>query len=408
MILVIGWSRLYDPFAGDQALFLIGAEKLQAGGVLYRDFWDIKQPGIFAFFLAGGRIFGFNQIGEHAADLGWQLAFAAALAFGLRTCLTKQRFVIAFAPLAVIGSYYAGSSSWHLLQVEELVGLPLFCSTWLLVEAFRRSSKRLAIASGVFGGVALAFKLIFIVILVALISAVIFSVGANVSRDALRSIATYWFVGLLIPVAVVVGYTVMHATESTTLNTTFAIPIEVLYSVEMHAPVARLADSAIRFLLYFRGLILLGLIGLFSVDRTSAQATMWRLICIAWIVADAIVIAIQISSWWQYHFLLLIPPVGILATFGLAFLIRTGLASAKGALVALAGSAASFRMSRSRYRKARSEPSCVSATSGRFNPRAPCNVTASVPTANMRTLSTTPPGRNGEPEVPASTCSAIR
>jgi len=117
---------------------------LHAGGVLYRDFWDIKQPGIFAFFLLGGLLFGFNQIGEHAADLIWQLAFAGALVLVLRECFSKQRFVAAFAPIAVVGAYYAGSSSWHLLQVEELVGLPLFAVRTCLLKRFvsRRSALR--------------------------------------------------------------------------------------------------------------------------------------------------------------------------------------------------------------------------------------------------------------------------
>lgn len=248
----------------------------------------------------------------------------------------KQRFVGAFAPIAVVGAYYSGSSSWHLLQVEELVGLPLFCCTWLLIEALRKPAKRLAIASGVFAGIVLSFKLVLIVILVGLVVAVIFAMRATISRDVLRAAIGHWFIGILIPIAVVVGYAALHSTEAATLRTTFLIPIQVLFSIEMHAPIARLTDSSLRFLLYFRGLILLGLIGLFSVDRECAQAKIWRLVCIAWVVSDVIVIAIQISSWWQYHFLLLIPPVGILATLGLASIIRNGLASYKRAFVSLA------------------------------------------------------------------------
>ena len=122
----------------------------------------------------------------------------------------------------------------------------------------------------------------------------------------------------------------------TTFKTTFVIPIQVLYTAEMHAPVARLADSTTRFLLYFRGLILLALIGLFGVKRASAEARMWRLICIVWITCDAIVIAIQISSWWQYHFLLLIPPIGILATLGLALIVRNLFVSYRRAIASLA------------------------------------------------------------------------
>ena len=338
-IVAIGWSRCYDPFSGDQALFLIGADKLHAGGVMYRDFWDIKQPGVFLFFLLGGGIFGFDQIGEHAADLVWQLAFAAVLVFALRACFARQQFVAAFAPIAVIGAYYAGSSSWHLMQVEELVGLPLFCCAWLLVEALRTSSRKLAIASGVCGGIALVFKLIFLVILGGLVLAALVAARATVSKNAMRGTLASLLAGILLPVSVVVAYTIVHATEATTFDTTFVVPIQVFFTTEMHAPLARLADSAVRFVLYFRGLILLGLIGLFAAGRISSQAKTWRLVCIAWIVGDVIVIAIQISSWWQYHFLLLIPPFGILATFGLAYLVNNGLAGLKGAVASLVAAA---------------------------------------------------------------------
>jgi len=336
ILALIGWSRCYDPLVGDQALFLIGAEKLAAGGVLYRDFWDIKQPGVFAFFLAGGRLFGFDQIGEHAADLVWQLAFAAALVAGLRGCFGRERIVLAFAPLAVIGSYYAGSSSWHLLQVEELVGLPLFGCAALLLAAIRRSSARLALASGLCAAAVLAFKLLFAIIVLALVAATLATTRAALTRRSLRQLASPWLAGILLPVAGFTAYAVAHAATGTTLRTTFVIPVEVLLTAEMHAPAARLADSAMRFLLYFRGLIFLGLIGLVTADRTSARALAWRAIAAAWIVADGVVIAIQLSSWWQYHFLLLVPPVGILASFGLAFLIRLGRASVPKAIAALA------------------------------------------------------------------------
>ena len=333
---LIGWSRVYDPLVGDQALFLIGAEKLAAGGVLYRDFWDIKQPGVFTFFLAGGRLFGFDQIGEHAADLAWQLAFAGTLVFALRRCFGREAIPLAFVPLAVVGSYYAGSSSWHLLQVEELVGLPLFACTALALAAIRRTSPRLAFASGLCAAAALAFKLLFVIVVLALVGAAVATARAALVRRALAPLALAWLAGLLLPAAIFACYAVAHATVATTLRTTFVIPVQVLLTTEMHAPASRLADSAMRFLLYFRGAIALAAIGFFGVGRTSERARAWRTICGAWIAADGCVIAIQLSSWWQYHFLLLIPPVGILAAFGVAFLVRLGRASVARAAVALA------------------------------------------------------------------------
>ena len=44
---LMGILCLPIPFMGDQVIHVLGAMKMDAGGVLYRDFWDLKQPGIF-------------------------------------------------------------------------------------------------------------------------------------------------------------------------------------------------------------------------------------------------------------------------------------------------------------------------------------------------------------------------
>ena len=45
-VVVVGAVDLIAPTLGDQALYRTYANKLAAGGVLYGDVWDIKQPGI--------------------------------------------------------------------------------------------------------------------------------------------------------------------------------------------------------------------------------------------------------------------------------------------------------------------------------------------------------------------------
>ncbi|MBW4451485.1 MAG: hypothetical protein KME55_01730 [Nostoc indistinguendum CM1-VF10] len=57
-IILIGFVHLPFPFDGDQAFFRLGALEMQQGKVLYRDFWDIKQPGIFCFYFLAGTLFG--------------------------------------------------------------------------------------------------------------------------------------------------------------------------------------------------------------------------------------------------------------------------------------------------------------------------------------------------------------
>ena len=69
-ILAVGLILLlYLPFplAGDTAMFVYAARELSEGARLYVDFWDMKQPGIYWFYQAGGEIFGFDSIGSSLA-----------------------------------------------------------------------------------------------------------------------------------------------------------------------------------------------------------------------------------------------------------------------------------------------------------------------------------------------------
>ncbi len=320
LVAVIGASRLFDPFSGDQALFLVGAKMLDAGGVLYRDYWDIKQPAIFVFFLAAGTLFGFTQSGAHALDVLWETAFAVALVFSLRGALRDPRWA-AFAPLGVVGATYAGSSPWHLLQVEELVGFPIFVCMWTaglaLTERRGSASAGLALFSGLAGGTVLLFKLLLAPVVVAVTIAMTFRARSRSSAGDRMRFWFLWLLGILVPYAAYAAYAASTGSLETALETTFAVPLQIA-AFAPHAPIDRLSDSALRLLLYFRGIIVLAVIG--AVTMRDGRMHPWRAACFAWIVSGLAVILAQSQSWWQYQFLLLVPPIGILATFGAAFL----------------------------------------------------------------------------------------
>ena len=72
------------PFWGDQALFTVYARQIAQGAVLYRDIFDVKQPGIFLFYLLGGSLFGYTEIGIHLFELLYWLAFSAFAMVALR------------------------------------------------------------------------------------------------------------------------------------------------------------------------------------------------------------------------------------------------------------------------------------------------------------------------------------
>lgn len=87
VVALTGIINLYRPLYGDSALFLLAAEGMSRGDVLYVDFWDNKQPGIFAFYYVAGRLFGFTAPGLHLFELCWMLWFSVVLCIALRPCL---------------------------------------------------------------------------------------------------------------------------------------------------------------------------------------------------------------------------------------------------------------------------------------------------------------------------------
>src|SRR5512138_3054463 len=70
-VALLGLSQCWIPLDGDQAFFLHAARLLDAGGALYRDVWDVKQPGIFLFYEAAGRLTGFSDFSVHLLEALW-------------------------------------------------------------------------------------------------------------------------------------------------------------------------------------------------------------------------------------------------------------------------------------------------------------------------------------------------
>jgi len=143
LLALLGALNLAQPLAWDQTMFALGARRMHAGGVLYRDYWDPKQPGLFFFYELAGVLFGWGAGGVHLLELIALVGFGALLVFSLRTRFT-HRALASWAPLLAIGWFYAVTTDWHLTQIEALVALPLYVSAWSAARA-----AALALAAGV-------------------------------------------------------------------------------------------------------------------------------------------------------------------------------------------------------------------------------------------------------------------
>ena len=317
---VFGLAHIPSGFFSDQALFAVGARMMDRGAVMYRDFWDIKQPGIYGFYWLGGRLFGFNDVGIHAFELLYLLVLAALCLRILRGYF-HRRWALSLVPLLTVGMYYAVSGDLHLTQVEGLVGAPLLISCWGAAQASERERGwRYLLLSGVAGGVVVLFKLVLAPILAGFWLVVLLYRTRLWRQNPLRAAVETVLpiaAGVLVPVLPVCAYFFHKQMLGVLYYATFSYPVEVARA--MTGPGwGRLFHSALWFVRSFAPLIAFGFLGAaLSLKRSRDAMTA----CLtAWVVCAFGVIAMQYLSWWEYHFMLLFLPVGILGAKGIEYL----------------------------------------------------------------------------------------
>jgi hypothetical protein len=313
-VAAIGFEHLAYPFSGDQALFMMGAIKMHQGAALYRDFWDLKQPGIYVFYLVAGLSFGFTERGIHLFELVYFLAFSLALQVLLRGHF-RYRWASAVLPVLIAGLYYANAVGVTVLtQVEALAAFPIFLSLWCALEGFSKRRPWCLAAAGIFGAIVLAFKLLFLPIVlgiwaVALAAAVAHRRGFDRGDvfAALLLLFSFWF-----GTAVWLFALVRSAGAAVVYQTFIADPAWIARSVPP-APKSRIVESAGG---YAAGVLPLILLAACALRRNAFRNTLW-LASLAWLASGLLVISLQRQSWWGYQMQLLTAPLGILAAFGL-------------------------------------------------------------------------------------------
>ena len=316
VVLLLGAINLPQPFSSDQALFALGGKRLAAGAVLYRDFWDVKQPGIYQFYRAGGTLFGFSELGIHLFELLYLMVFAVTMILALRDWF-EHRWAAGLAALATVGWFYAFTSDWHLTQVEGLVGFPMFLAAWLAARGGAMPPERRAflLLAGIASGVVLLFKLLFLPIvalfwIVALIARArlhrrVNDVPHRCRRDRARRRARAR----------------SGDPRDGRPRDTRARGVDLLRLSGRGDARARRVPGALaggRPAMVLPGwapLLALGVAGALWPARGYRRLLSLNLVI--WFVAGFAVILMQKLSYFQYHFLLLAVPAGLLGTRGI-------------------------------------------------------------------------------------------
>ncbi len=338
IVALIAAFSLRDGFSGDQALFLIYSKAVSNGAILYRDVWDIKQPGIIFFYLFGGKLFGFTEIGIHLLETIYWLGFGLLVVVGLKKYFSNPLFA-ALIPLFTIGIYYSVSGSIHLTQVEGLACFPMFLCLWFCQKFLENPDKKnLLFLSGLFGGIVLTFKLMFVFILFAFwFCLIVFYRFSFNKRDAKKNTLSIGviFTGLLTPIALVVFYFAYNDALGDLYYTTFVYPYDAVFTITKMENRNQVFRNGLEwfFKSYFPVIALTFIFLLFNIKslfdgwRDKEKFVLRRENFLftglfIWILAGFAVILIQRLSWWEYHYSLLMPPLGILAVKTIEILVE--------------------------------------------------------------------------------------
>ena len=317
IVAFVGAIHLPFPFHGDQAMFATAAIEISEGGGLYTDFWDIKQPGIFLFFLAAGTSFGFTEVGIHLFELIYWLVFSVVLLATIGRVIKNPVFA-ALLPVLSVGTYYAISASEQLTQLEALAAFPIFVSMWLAYRAPDSAKPFLMyVGSGLAGGVAMTFKLLFLVLLIPFwLRAATQRSSDSVKSSPMRLLEAGGgvVIGLLFPLGVVAALLSAWGALSLGLETFFKIPPRILSELPQ-APLRRLERSAAFFVRGYGPSLLLAVVGTWMLRRSATDRLtryLWT-----WCAFGALVILMQRQSGWPYHFHLIGFPSALLAVLTL-------------------------------------------------------------------------------------------
>jgi hypothetical protein len=317
LVLLVGLLHLPFPFGGDQALFNLGARDMAEGHTLYGDFWELNQPGIYIFYLAGGSAFGFTEIGIHLFELLYWLAFCISAWLLLRHTLLP--ILAIWMPAGAVVAYYLASGPLHLTQKEMIVSFPLLVTAVCVHKAISDGRLRFGylVLSGFAGGLVLLFKLILAPILLGFwVIALLSAIKAREKFGRIASGVALTALFSLIPLAIAFGVGALSGVGTTMLRTFFVLPTQIVAGAEP-AKLGRLAASLRWFVSSFAAIIGLAVVGVAHV-RTSVKPFVLHML--NWIGLGTVIILIQRTSWWEYHMLLLLVPTVYLAGLGLSSL----------------------------------------------------------------------------------------
>ncbi|HZT43518.1 MAG TPA: glycosyltransferase family 39 protein [Chthonomonadaceae bacterium] len=313
VVALLGLPALLYPFCVDQGMFAYIADVWLRGGLPYRDAWDIKPPGIFAIYALAQLFFGRGMVAAHIADL-----LATLIAAGGLYALARRQFsapAAAFAPILFGIAYY---TQFLFCDVAQTEGFAAPLAVWTVYAILRwRENGRYSwpmLAGACLGGLAL-LKTPFV--LIGLLAVAPLMASRRRHQDARRwNNLGLFLMSAAVPLLLTVVY---FAVQGALGQLTFLLAAQKAYgSRTMGSPLYFLHVMPARFLDFCSRhsfVVVLGaLAAVPNAVMVRRKVSYWpdQPLLYGWLGLNALIILMQWRL-FEYHFLVLLPPLALLA-----------------------------------------------------------------------------------------------
>ncbi|MDH7486206.1 MAG: glycosyltransferase family 39 protein [Anaerolineae bacterium] len=322
---VIRIPSLWEPIGSDQAIGAVIGEALRRGWVLYRDIWDQHTPLVYYIHAAGQVLFGRTTRTVYLLDLLWTLASALAL-YGLgRRWQGRQVALLATGLYVLFGNSVAFNQdtvgTWTMrVKAEGLMTLPLALGFQAVLRAMDPGERWPSLRWGLAGlalGFAVALKPVAGLFLLLVWPVLLVATGRRSgNRLALATQHSLWLGGGFLLAQLV--YLIPTAVQGTLRDFWQAV---VLYNL---GPYSEIGQSRARFL---EVSVLIGkeTFGLWLLAAAGVLWMLWRerslgnWLIVGWGLARGLILVIQ-NKFYSYQYLPLLPPLCLLAAYGVVYL----------------------------------------------------------------------------------------
>ncbi|HEY6475037.1 MAG TPA: glycosyltransferase family 39 protein [Polyangia bacterium] len=314
--LIVGAAPTFlRPFVNDDATYVLIAQKLNAGGLLYRDAVDNKPPLIYATFAAVLRLCGPSSVAAIkvltiAVELGCAtlLFLIGARLFGRRVGAWAALF-FSLATVTGVAEDFAAPNT------ETYMNLFVLGALWFLAREPERPTRRSLVAAGLLLGVAALYRPQGAA---PLLGALLYFLRQRRDRPTLPAAALWMAAGLALPLLGALGYLAARGTLGELW----------LWAVRSNWSYVRVGAEGVGWRALRRiGLVILSQAPLLAAGIPAAAA--WprtpepeRTRCeLVWTQLIAALVAYQLGSrFYGHYFLQLLPFLSLLAAWAYATL----------------------------------------------------------------------------------------